>query len=284
MKYMGSKREMLQNGLGTILANEIQSAKRFVDLFSGSGAVSSFVACNYRIPVMAVDLQLYSSILTLAIVGRIEQIRWQGVWERWQGRAREYIGGVKAPILGSTVTWKTVHEFRRWCERQCKLPITRAYGGYYFSPQQAICLDALRMSLPRNRSVRVAALAAVICAGSACSASPGHTAQPFQPTRSAKKFLLDSWRREIFSCVKVEFERVCGKCALVQGKTWVDDANEVASRLKKGDLVFIDPHILGYTTVDFIMCWNQSLRVFVAMCPAAGDIPIQNTDLGRSIV
>ena len=55
MKYMGSKRKMLQNGLGFLLRQEMRTARRFVDLFSGSGVVARFVAERFRKPVVAVD-------------------------------------------------------------------------------------------------------------------------------------------------------------------------------------------------------------------------------------
>ncbi len=70
MKYMGSKRWMLQNGLGDLIAREVRGAARFVDLFSGSGAVSTHVAMKYEVPVTAYDLQTFSTVLTRAVVGR----------------------------------------------------------------------------------------------------------------------------------------------------------------------------------------------------------------------
>ncbi len=51
MKYMGSKRSMLLNGLGELLTEESKDAKRFIDLFSGSGAVATFVAKRFPIEV-----------------------------------------------------------------------------------------------------------------------------------------------------------------------------------------------------------------------------------------
>ena len=57
MKYMGSKRSMLLDGLGDLLANNALKTTRFVDLFAGSGAVSIHVATKYEIPVIASDLQ-----------------------------------------------------------------------------------------------------------------------------------------------------------------------------------------------------------------------------------
>jgi integrase len=52
MKYMGSKRAMLQNGLGTLLEQEIVGAKRFVDLFTGSSAVALHVAQKFGLTLI----------------------------------------------------------------------------------------------------------------------------------------------------------------------------------------------------------------------------------------
>ena len=46
MKYMGSKRLMLQNGLGTLIKEETPKYERFVDLFAGASFVAWFVAQN----------------------------------------------------------------------------------------------------------------------------------------------------------------------------------------------------------------------------------------------
>ena len=40
MKFMGSKRWMLENGLGSLLCQRAETANRFVDLFAGSSAVT----------------------------------------------------------------------------------------------------------------------------------------------------------------------------------------------------------------------------------------------------
>src|SRR5690349_8094357 len=72
MKYMGSKRWMLGNGLGHVLLDRAPKYRRFVDLFSGTGAVAGYVASQVEIPVLAVDLQTYSAVLAGASIGRTE--------------------------------------------------------------------------------------------------------------------------------------------------------------------------------------------------------------------
>lgn len=70
MKYMGSKRAMLTNGLGHLIEEKARGRSRFVDLFCGSGAVSAFVAQRAKLPVLASDLQEYATTLTEAVICR----------------------------------------------------------------------------------------------------------------------------------------------------------------------------------------------------------------------
>lgn len=88
MKYMGSKRAMLLNGLGTLLEHEIVGATRFVDLFTGSAVVANHVAKTFDVPVIASDLQGYSVILAGAVVQRRRQLNWRTIWNKWYRRAR----------------------------------------------------------------------------------------------------------------------------------------------------------------------------------------------------
>jgi adenine-specific DNA-methyltransferase len=80
MKYMGSKREMLLNGLGEVLEQELVGAKRFIDLFTGSAAVAVHVARNFDVPVLASDLQSYSVVLANAVLRRRDEISPDKLW------------------------------------------------------------------------------------------------------------------------------------------------------------------------------------------------------------
>lgn len=244
MKYMGSKRWMLRNGLGHTLDKASASASRFVDLFAGSGAVAAHVAKKRAIPVVAYDLQKFSVVLTRAIVGRDKKLDVDQIWENWKKRGARIADRIEPPNE-QRVTKPFVKECREWSESRKSLPITKAYGGHYFSPTQAVWIDALRKTLPVKEPGRTVALAALIQAASECAAAPGHTAQPFQPTQSAKRFLKDAWSRDI--CVRVEraLNVIAKSHAQTIGKAKVGDANSVVSGIRKGDLVFIDPPYSG---------------------------------------
>lgn len=244
MKYMGSKRAMLDNGLGDLLAREMPGTWRFVDLFSGSAAVAVHVAQHYPVPVFAFDLQNYSAVLARAVVARRRPVSWQTTWEDWQRRARILLRHSRVPGT-PRLTRAVVTDLRRWSGEQTRLPITRAYGGHYFSPEQAVCLDALRRTLPENDREFTVGLAALIHAASECAAAPGHTAQPFQPTRNARRYIAEAWNRDIFEHTRAVFAFLSDQVALRVGRGEVRDANVVARNLREGDLVFLDPPYSG---------------------------------------
>src|SRR6266446_2380422 len=136
MKYMGSKRAMLRNGLGEVLNRELKSATRFVDLFAGSGAVSLHVARNSPIPIQAVDTQDYSTFLINAVVRRKRAFEYDAGFDAWVERAKSKLKEIRVPNP-KRITITKVNKLRAWSGNRAN-PITRAYGGYYFSPKQAM--------------------------------------------------------------------------------------------------------------------------------------------------
>jgi adenine-specific DNA methylase len=234
---------MLENGLATVLNRRLQSAKRFVDLFSGSAAVAIHVALKKKIPVRSVDLQDYSAALARAVITRNAPFCWRPSWHAWLARAADERGKYRVPAA-DILTRKSVAHLRSRCRRSRAL-ITRCYGGHYFSPKQAIWIDSLRNTLPKAEPGRSIGLAALIRVASQCAASPGHTAQPFQPTRTAKQFIADAWSRDVVERTRQEFKSISNTFAQRCGSVAVGDANTAAKSLRAGDLVFIDPPYSG---------------------------------------
>ena len=228
------------NGLGDLLAEHAPHATRFVDLFAGSGAVAIHVATKYAIPVAAFDLQQYSAVLAGAVLERQTELKWKQLWDAWHVRATASRLRFDAPEI-SKVTIQKVEEARDWSVRRRGLPLTRAYGGHYYSPSQAVWLDAYRSTLPRLEPARTVALAAILHAASRCAASPGHTAQPFQPSRKANQYIADAWAKDISSLMKECFEALSKQYAKCAGVVQTADANQAAETVRETDLVFIDP-------------------------------------------
>lgn len=274
MKYMGSKRAMLRNGLGTLLKKELQAADRFVDLFTGSAAVANHVAQNFDVPVVACDLQRYSTVLANAVVQRKTAYDEEKLWDNWLNRASSFVANLNGiPQLPNSLSKRAVSRFRSWCGKQTELPITCAYGGHYFSPEQSVWLDALRKTAPKRPVQRAIALSALIQAASRCIASPGHTAQPFQPTKTGKKFLVEAWTRDIPAATRAAFSEVAQKCAKRKGIAKKVDANRFAKRLRENDLVFIDPPYSGVHYSRFYHVLETIARGGVGQVSGVGRYP-----------
>ena len=247
MKYMGSKRAMLANGLGEILEDTVPLSTRFVDLFAGSSAVARHVAERFEVPVLACDLQAYGSVLADAVLLRTKPADpmwikdWIDATKKNLKKHPDYVPFLalndKIKVLPVSVS---AEKARLLCARSSE-PIVRAYGGYYFSPLQSLILHCLRSSLPQNRATHRLGLAAIIESASVCAAAPGHTAQPFKPNDTAGKFLTAAWAKDIWEIVIRKAEALGLTYALRKGRSVVGDANKVALTLTDGDLVFVDP-------------------------------------------
>ena len=259
---------MLQNGLGELLTREVRGAKRFADLFAGSSAVANHVAQKFDVTVLAFDLQRYSVALAEAVLCRSEAINPETIGDAWIERARSRVKSVRIPT-SSHLTHATVRKLREWCERQDRFPITRAYGGHYFSPRQAIWLDALRSELPKQKDSRAVALASLVHAASQCAAAPGHTAQPFQPTRTAKPFLKEAWERSVTDYAHHALRSLAPQFARRLGNAEVGNANKVAESLREGDVAFIDP---PYSGVHYSRFYHVLETVVLGKCKSVSGV------------
>lgn len=252
MKYMGSKLAMLENGLGEIVLAEARTARRFVDLFSGTGRVSWYVAQALDVSVLAADLQSYAAILAGAVIERDRPLDQSHVVEGWLNLAN--LAFVRSPFFQSLSVEdidgiETVLEARELCSSQTGGLIWTAYGGHYFSPRQAMIFDSLLENLPQQSShLKLFCQALIILAASRCAASPGHTAQPFQPTRSALPHIAASWQVDPISYIMDILPDLASQHALVKGTATIADANELARKLNEDDVVFVDP---PYSSVHY---------------------------------
>ncbi len=252
MKYMGSKRVMLKNDLGDLIVKEAKKAGRIVDLFCGAGFVAWYAAQNTEKPVVAVDLQEYAVVLAKAVIGRTKTLDHTEISDKWlrvvsekrvrSARWKEAISIKRRKKL----TKKYVEESRPLCEKPSSVgPLFNAYGGYYYSPKQALTLDYMLKYLPERENERAVCLAATIITASKCAAAPGHTAQPFRPTKKGRVYIQAAWDKDPVVEAESVLRDLCGRHACVPGEVHVADAVEFADQLKPDDLVFVDPPYSG---------------------------------------
>lgn len=257
MKYMGSKRALIENGLGKVISDASSSASRFVDLFCGASSVSWFVSTKLSKEVLSSDLQEYAAVLASSVIERTESVDWTEIEQNWIVPARSAVRSLKpwkhAYSLdhGSNDMHLWQSDAQQLCsefDRDSSLLVFRCYGGYYFSPSQALAFDAMLQSLPVSKKHRRLCLAATIIAASNCVAAPGHTAQPFKATTTASKYLREAWCRDPFLYVTKALRRLCPLHARLSGQSIIGDANDIATRLNASDLVFVDP---PYSSVHY---------------------------------
>ncbi|MDE2848159.1 MAG: DNA adenine methylase [Gemmatimonadota bacterium] len=254
---MGSKRVMLNNGLGDILLAQTKPATRMVDLFCGAGSVSWFIASHLNKPVLACDLQQYAVILAGSVVKRIKSVDVEEIDKLWLIQAER----IRAKLKGwdeaekldnarySTAKWRRCAQQLCSSDSTAESPLVwRCYGGHYYSPSQALTFDSMLRSLPVDETHRELCLAAVIIAAGNCAAAPGHTAQPFKATQTAGSYLREAWLRDPFSYVRKALKTLCQIHAKKRGEVRVGDANKIAKDLNPTDVVFVDP---PYSSVQY---------------------------------
>jgi adenine-specific DNA-methyltransferase len=260
MKYMGHKGKLLPV-LGEILIQESRNAASIADPFCGSGAVSWYLATQTDKAIISGDLQAFAVARAASVTERTEAIDAAALLKQWSADARAVVERITCQFPNAersvdpeNVTHEdiryVVSRSRTFCEAVLppildrigsSFPMTRAYGGHYFSPLQAIELDALRQTVPQDAALKRVALGALVETAGKCAASPGHTAQPFQPTQSAAKFILEAWNRDVWAVLGQSVDSISSTFARTEGCAEAGDFKECISKLKEGDLVFADP-------------------------------------------
>jgi len=260
VKYMGHKGRLLPT-LGQVLLEVGRDSENAADPFCGSGVVSWFLAENTDLVVHAGDLQRFASVRAAAVIERTASIEAPALLTCWFAAAREridrVIGHFPNAMRSIDPDLEDPCEIREIVERSRRFsdvvlpplldqiggqwPMSKAYGGYYFSPAQALVLDALRQTLPRMARERDTALSALIEAASRCAAAPGHTAQPFQPTTGAACYIVEAWSRDVWTRVADAVNALESRFARRAGSATARDFRATLGNMRPGDLVFADP-------------------------------------------
>lgn len=260
MKYMGHKGKLL-SFLGDILVEESKNSQSIADPFCGSGAVSWYLAEKTNKSIVSGDLQEFAIRRAAAVTHRTSALDPVAIYKPWIKRANRVLSritenfpnaekSVEPDVSRTEDIIKLVLRSRLFCETvlpdllaglRRQFPMTKAYGGHYFSPLQALMLDSLRSTLPINDDERSVALAALIETASRCAASPGHTAQPFQPTITSAKYILEAWQRPVDKLLKEAVTNISSKHAHMLGRAETGDYLSTIESLQEGDLVFADP-------------------------------------------
>ena len=255
MKYMGHKGRIL-NPITEAVGSLIERTSRIADPFCGSAIVSWHLSSVFPNPVWASDLQHFSCARAAAVIERCQPLP-DAALENWLSSASgvlqhlsEHLSDVATAL---PLNWsesgarnlvfehRQVAERMKWRDNSALPVMTRAYGGHYFSVSQAMIFDALRSTLPVAVGARNLAMSALVGAASRCSASPGHTAQPFQPTAGGSRWLLEGWRRSPERYVRSEWAHAESYTPLVRGRVAQGAAVDLIAQLREGAVACLDP-------------------------------------------
>ena len=251
--------------LGEILLEYGANSRRVADPFCGSAAVSWFLAENTDKIIISGDIQSFAVARASSVVERTTAFDPQPMLSRWFERAKDTVNAVASHfpnhlrsiepnLTDPSIIKEVVSQSRNFCHDvlpvvfcnfKGKWPISKAYGGYYYSPVQALIFDALRQTLPKKTHERKVALAALVEAVSRAAAAPGHTAQPFQPTESSAKYIIEAWLRDPWELIRSATLEIAARAARTTGKGVVGNYSKTISHLQEGDLVFADPPYSG---------------------------------------
>ena len=250
---MGSKRNLLQNELGELLLQHSLGKKRFIDLFSGSGIVATYMAKNTHLEVIGVDLQSYTKVMLDAILTRTNKHDITYLVDVWIPKIKnirknsQYWKQIAALENFDNKDLTYVMSNRELCSQKSHIgPVFNAYGGYYFNALQALTIDYMLKYLPDNESDKLLCHAAIIASASQYSASPGHTAQPFNPSNEkGLKHIIEAWSKDPLEYFERKLYSLANEYVNTLGKSVTADALDVCKNLTKDDLVFIDPPYSG---------------------------------------
>jgi len=261
---MGNKGKML-SALGDIISYHSKNAERIADPFCGSAVVSWHLAETTSKEIISGDIQSFAVARARAVIERSESINPESMLNHWFYRAGvvvdsvashfpNHLKSIEPDLTEPTLIKRVVNQSRTFCQDVLPVvfqdfegswPISKAYGGHYFSPSQALVFDALRQTLPSDSAKRKIAIAALVEATSKAAASPGHTAQPFQPTISSAKYIIEAWLRNPWSLVESAVRDIASRSANAKGKGIIGDFTKTICHLQAGDLVFADPPYSG---------------------------------------
>lgn len=271
---------MLKAGLGDVLERELDGRGRFFDLFTGSGTVAHHVAENYPVEVIATDLQEYAATLARSIITRTKPLSFECWVPNWIAAAMAQAErSADAITLAEIQSRFDLEKLPRQVARarllaaESSSDFVRAYGGWYFSPWQALLLSSLRTVADPNAEWYDVAVAAVVQTASRCVAAPGHTAQPFKADTKAAPFLLEAWRRDVIALVTVCAASLSGRHGLRSGIAFLGDANDVAISLKENDVAFLDPPYSSVHYSRFYHVLESIARGHVGDVSGAGRYP-----------
>ncbi|KMZ43538.1 MULTISPECIES: DNA adenine methylase [Bacillales] len=193
IKYMGSKRKMLDQVITAIGSVHTSENTPVCDLFAGSSVLSG--ALRNSLPMISNDIQQYSGVLAKAYLGDYHWDQYPNITQKIVDRATEHVNAFRRDYPQYQFQYSQKMSRQEFVElEQAQQALinadfqetpyhlyTKYYSGTYWSFDQCLWIDALREAIDYYRveysSVYYGALASLMFAMSYTSQSTGHYAQ-----------------------------------------------------------------------------------------------------------
>jgi adenine-specific DNA-methyltransferase len=192
IKYMGSKRSILEFVTSTIKENNLNN-KRLYDIFGGSAVVSG--ALRNEMPVTCSDIQSYTEVLAKLYLqdynwNTYEEDVLDRIVEKAEVKVKKALASFNNPCLfyNNAKSYEEVKQVEIASQELLETKLSykdhlfaKYYSGTYWSFEQCVWIDALS-SVAREKEYKNSFLSPVILSSlmfamSYCSQSTGHYAQ-----------------------------------------------------------------------------------------------------------
>ncbi|HEV7350972.1 DNA adenine methylase [Telluribacter sp.] len=256
LKYMGSKREILDFVLGAMEALNVESTW-FCDLFAGTGVVGASLKGKYNIHTN--DIQQYSSVLSRTYLcdlqSSVPYIRLKEI----KKQAEKLIAEVKTEYPKLKFDYQNIRDYKQVTElekAQQKLIdkdfdigfhlFTKYYSGTYWSFEQCLWIDSLRCvaEMYQGRPEYFAIMSSLISAMSYVTQSTGHYAQYRDVTTDNINDILIYRNRSLWTYFERKFNELIislNGSPIREYKVTTMDYLDCLRVIEEGSIVYADP-------------------------------------------
>lgn len=217
MKYMGSKRELLDFIKSSINELDIQS-NHFCDLFSGTSIVGCSLKDEYNVQIN--DIQIYSAVFANTYLPNIKSLIDISELDNIREKATFYVEEFNEKYQDLSFDYTSIDnfvDFKKLEEVQQELInnnfevgfhlFSKYYSGTYWTYNQCVWIDSIRAVAEeyRGRIEYFVILSSLIYAMSYTSQSTGHFAQFRDVTETNMNDIMSYRLRDIWSYFEKKF-------------------------------------------------------------------------------
>lgn len=260
IKYMGSKRKMLDQVIMAIGSVHNSENTPVCDLFAGSSVLSG--ALRNCLPMISNDIQQYSGVLAKAYLADYHWEQYPNITKEIIDRAVEHVNAFRRDYPQYQFHYNKELSRQEFVDLEIAQQelinedfqdrpyhlYTKYYSGTYWSFDQCLWIDGLRKAIDyyqvENPSVYYGALASLMFAMSYTSQSTGHYAQYREAnTDSSMKDISIYREREVvpyFLKKMGDFQQMLGPNNR-NHQVYAEDYMDCLDRVPNGTTVYADP-------------------------------------------